>query len=307
MKRFALLFPALLTLASPALTTANAADSPSPELIHLGRKLFFDPELSSTGQTSCASCHRPELGWTDGLARGVGTHGDRLARRTPTLLDVKGGFSFFWDGRAKDLEEQALGPIQNPKEMDQPVGPLLERLQKHEFYPALFQKAFGSIEITSGKLAQAIAAFERTITHEPTAYEAWLNGKDGAISESAERGFKLFFSSRARCFHCHNGENFSDQRFWDIGVDSQGNDDRGRGVFYPDLPKFQYTFKTPVLWGISKRGPYMHNGSEATLQDVIDFYDKGGRIQRESHAPLIQPIGLTDEEKSDLVEFLRTL
>ncbi len=297
-------FRALLTCIGLFYTTLAVAAAPQAELIHLGRKLFFDPELSGTGQTSCASCHRPELGWTDGLARGVGTHGDRLARRTPTLLDVKGGFSFFWDGRAKDLEEQALGPIQNPQEMDQPIPALLERLQKHELYPTLFQKAYGTLEITAERLAGAIAAFERTITHEPSPYEAWLNGKDGAISESAERGFRLFFSARARCFHCHNGENFSDQRFWDIGVVT---DDRGRGNLYPDLPKFQYTFKTPVLWGVSKRGPYMHNGSEPTLRDVIEFYDKGGRVQRESHAPLIQPVGFTDEEKSDLLDFLKTL
>ncbi|MCS6838725.1 MAG: c-type cytochrome, partial [Bdellovibrionaceae bacterium] len=144
-------------------------------------------------------------------------------------------------------------------------------------------------------VTHALAAFQRTISHGLTPYERWLNGDDSALNTEAQEGFKLFISERIGCIRCHNGDNFSDQRLWDIGVVTK---DRGAGAF---------NFKTPTLWGVASRGPYMHNGSENTLADVLELYSQGGRVKRPTLSPLIKPLNLSNEEKAQLIAFLQSL
>jgi cytochrome c peroxidase len=278
-------------------------DNPyTPEKASLGKALYFDTRLSGAKVLSCATCHNPGFGWGDGLPKGVGHGMKELGRRSPTVINAAWGQIFFWDGRAASLEQQALGPIQSDAEMNMPLGQLEERLAAIHEYKALFDAAFPGQAMAPVLLAKAIATYERTVVSNPSPFDAWVEGKDSAISDDAKRGFALF-NGKAKCSSCHVGWNFTDDSFQDIGLSS---DDIGRGKFLPNVVKMQHAFKTPGLREITRRGPYMHDGSLPTLEAVIDHYDRGG-VDRESRSDLIKPLGLSDQEKSDLVAFLKTL
>ena len=268
----------------------------------LGRTLFFDPRLSSSKVISCASCHNPGFSWGDGLPLAVG-HGMKvLARRTPTILNVAWSELLFWDGRAGSLEDQALGPIAAPGEMNQPLDKMVQALQSIQGYQPMFERAYPGQPISKESVAKAIATFERTVVSGIAPFDRWVNGDEKAITESAKRGFDLF-NTKAGCAKCHTGWNFTDDGFHDIGVKSQ---DRGRNAVL-DLPAMQFAFKTPTLRNVDRRAPYLHDGSEATLEDVIALYEEGGRVKRPSLSPDIYRLNLTVEEKRDLIAFLRTL
>jgi cytochrome c peroxidase len=278
-------------------------DNPySPQKMSLGKKLYFDTRLSVTSAQSCASCHSPGYGWGDGLAVGVGHGMAKLGRHSPTVVNAAWGAIFMWDGRLANLEEQALGPIQSPGEMNMPIEQLMARLASIAEYKPLFAEAFPDQGMTAGTLAQAIATYERTIVSERAPFDFWIEGNEQAISEDAKRGFAIF-NGKAQCASCHEGWNFTNDGFQDIGLPSQ---DVGRGQFMPAVLKMQYAFKTPGLREITRRSPFMHDGSIATLEQVVEHYDQGG-VDRPSRSDLMKPLGLTSKEKSDLVAFLKTL
>jgi len=269
----------------------------------LGRTLFFDPRLSRSNVISCATCHNPGLAWGDGLPRGIGHGHTKLARRTPTILNVAWAELLMWDGRFASLEEQALAPISAPDEMALPLGELAPKLRTIPGYAPLFASAFEDGEITSGKIAVALAAFERTVVSGRAPFDAWVEGDETAISEAARRGFALF-DGELGCARCHSGWRFSDDSFHDIGV--RGTD-LGRGTHFEEIEAVQHAFKTPTLRDVARRAPYMHNGSEAMLADVLDLYDRGGRVRRPSLSPDLEPLGLSAGQKQDLLAFLDTL
>ena len=206
------------------------------------------------------------------------------------------------DGRLANLEEQALGPIQSPGEMNMPIDQLMQRLATIPEYKPLFAAAFPGEAMNPGTLAKAIATYERTVVSQRAPFDDWIDGNEQAISEEAKRGFALF-NTKAQCSSCHEGWNFTNDGFQDIGLPSE---DIGRGKFMPGVVKMQHAFKTPGLREITRRSPYMHDGSLATLEQVIEHYDRGG-IERPSRSDLIKSLGLTAQEKADLVAFMNTL
>jgi cytochrome c peroxidase len=274
----------------------------TPEKAALGKKLYFDTRLSVTSAQSCASCHSPGFGWGDGLAVGVGHGMAKLGRHSPTIVNAAWSAIFMWDGRLPTLEDQALGPIQSPGEMNMKLDQLMERLSAIPEYKPLFEAAFPGEGITAKTLAKSIATYERTVVSERAPFDAWIEGDEKAISAEAKRGFELF-NGKAQCAACHEGWNFTNEGFQDIGLPGK---DVGRGEYLPAVIKMQHAFKTPGLREIGRRSPYMHDGSLATLEQVVDHYDHGG-VDRPSRSDLMRPLGLTAQDKSDLVAFLKTL
>ena len=275
----------------------------TPERERLGRTLFFDPRLSASRSISCATCHDPDLAWSDGLPRAIGHGKKQLDRRTPTIANLAWAPALFWDGRADSLEEQALGPIQAPGEMNLSLADLVSRLEAIDGYRSLFAGAYPGEPVSPGTVAKAIATFERGVVSGRAPFDRWMDGDKAALPTAAQRGFVLF-NEKARCSVCHTGWRFSDDGFYDIGVTTS---DRGRGRITPDLELTQFAFKTPTLRDVATRAPYMHNGSVATLEEVIDLYDRGGVAKRPSLSPEVKPLGLTGEETRDLVAFLQSL
>ncbi len=267
----------------------------------LGKMLFFDPRLSEHQNMSCASCHNPSFGWEGAIAGSVGSQNTSLDRHSPTILNMAWGESFFWDGRASTLEEQSLGPIQSEVEMNLPLDTLIERLNKIEGYTSLFNKLFKN-NITADNIAKAIATFERTVVSGAAPFDRWVDGDESAISEKAKEGF-ILFNGKAGCSACHTGWNFTDNKFHDIGLQTE---DIGRFELDNTNVLNMHAFKTPGLRNISQRAPYMHNGSIQTLQHVLIHYMSGG-MQRESLSPEMKPLALTSEDMNALTEFLKTL
>lgn len=280
-------------------------DNPYSEAkAELGKMLFFDPRLSASGTQSCATCHNPGLGWEDGMALGTGHGHKKLKRTSPTILNLAWDDLYFWDGRAENLEAQALMPIESSTEMHMTEEDMIGTLNDLKGYSKFFAAAFPEDKgkISKENVAKAIATFERGIVSDVAPFDRWIKGDEVAISESAKRGFVLF-NKKANCAACHAGWRFSDSSFHDIGLDSR---DIGRGEFVPQIISMQHAFKTVGLRNIAQRAPYMHNGSLKTLEDVIDHYDHGF-IKRDSLSDEIKPLNLTSEEKNDLINFLKTL
>lgn len=267
----------------------------------LGRTLFFDPRLSGSGWISCASCHNPTLSYGDGLARGLGAGMAPLGRRTPTVLNLAWSTSMFWDGRAETLEEQALGPIASSAEMNLSLDELEQRIQSIPSYAPLFEAAYPGEAIDRTQIARAIAVFERTLVSGQAPFDAWVAGDAQAISPEAKAGFQVFVDSG--CENCHSGWRMSDDGFYDIGL---ADEDLGRGAIIP-VSSVQHAFKTPTLREVSRRGPYMHDGSLSTLEDVVAFYDRGGDANRPQQSEHVKPLGLRADEQQALVAFLETL
>jgi cytochrome c peroxidase len=267
----------------------------------LGRMLFFDPILSGSHNRSCGTCHNPSLSWGDGNPRAIGEK--PLAVRSPTLLAIAWIPRLGWDGKFRDLESVAFGPITSPANMTLPEAELMARLQAAPVYVAAFDTAFGPNSINRRNVELALATFERSIVAGQTPFDNWVDGDDSAISAAAKRGFGLF-NGKARCSACHSGFAFTDGSFHDIGTAT--GEDVGRGRFFPTSVKLRHAFKTPTLRDVARRAPYMHDGSVPTLAAVIDLYDRGG-IERPSRSVHIRPLELTQAEKTDLVAFLNTL
>jgi len=274
----------------------------TPDKAALGKKLYFDTRLSVTSAQSCASCHSPGFGWGDGLAVGVGHGMANLGRHSPTIVNAAWSAIFMWDGRLPTLEEQALGPIQSPGEMNMKLDQLMDRLATISEYKPMFEAAFPGEGMKVETLAKAIATYERTVVSDRAPFDAWVEGDEKAISAEAKRGFEVF-NGKAQCAACHEGWNFTNEGFQDIGLPSK---DIGRGEYLPGVIKMQHAFKTPGLREISRRSPFMHDGSLTSLEQVIEHYDHGG-VDRPSRSDLMRPLELTAHEKADLVAFLKTL
>ncbi|MCF6156188.1 MAG: cytochrome-c peroxidase [Candidatus Brocadia sp.] len=282
------------------------ADNPQTEAkIELGKKLYFDPRLSGNNWISCATCHNPTLGFTDGLPRMLGgPTSQEGGRNSPTIINCAYNEFQFWDGRAATLEEQALGPIQNPNEMVETLDNVVRKLSGIPGYVKAFKEVFGT-GVTADGIAKAIAAFERTIVFANSPFDRYMQGDVNAMSESARRGMELFIG-KAECIECHNGPNFTDNKFHNIGVPADGplKEDLGRyNVTKNEADKG--AFKTPTLRNITETGPYMHNGYFPTLFEVVQFYNGGGCESKGS--PDIHALNLTGQEVNDLIEFMKAL
>jgi cytochrome c peroxidase len=257
-------------------------DNPlSKERVKLGRKLFFDKRLSRDGTVACATCHDPARAFTDGRPVAVGINGSKGVRNVPTLVNRAWGRIFFLDGRAPTLEKQALEPIQNPIEMGLTLGEIK-----------------GRVAMEPEELARALASYVRTILSGDSPYDKHVNGDQKALSTKAQAGLAVF-RGKGRCTNCHAGPTLSDERMHNTGVAWKDGrlTDPGAG---------EGAFKVPTLREVARTAPYMHDGSLATLEDVVDFYDRGGNPNPYLDED-IRPLHLTQEEKSSLVEFLRSL
>ena len=275
--------------------------------VELGKLLFFDNRLSKNNTVACASCHKPELAFTDGQAVSMGIHRQQGTRSAPISVNRVFSSAQFWDGRASTLEEQSVGPFINPIEHGfTDHDEMIAKLRTIQGYKPYFERAFGSERITIDRVGQAIASFQRTLLSGNSPYDRFdYGGEKQAISPSAKRGLALFLG-KARCSSCHFGFNFTDERFHNLGIDwDTGRVDLGRYMVSKD-PKDIGAFKTPTLREIARTAPYMHDGRFATLRDVVEFYNQGG-IKNPHRDPLVLVLNLSEQEKSDIVEFLSTL
>jgi len=281
-------------------------DNPLTEAaVKLGRKLFFDTILSADNTVACATCHRPERGFTSGAAQALGIHGRRTRRNAPTILNRAYGISFFWDGRESTLEAQALRPIEDPAEMGAKVADVVQRLRAHKEYRAAFEAVFPE-GATAANLAKALATFERVLLRGDSPIDRFRRkGEHAALTPQQRHGLWLY-ESKGRCWRCHSGANFTDEGFHNTGV-SWGKEPLDLGRFdVTRLKDDRGKFKTPTLRGVILTAPYMHDGSLATLEDVVQFYDRGGG-DNPNRDPILAPLGLTQEERADLVAFLKAL
>lgn len=287
----------------PESAVAPRDNLPTAERTDLGKQLFFDPRLSSSNWISCASCHNPALGWSDGLPTAIGHGMQTLSRNTPTIINVAFNNVQMWDGRFGSLEEQALGPILAPGEMNQSLPALIEKLSAIEGYRVQFDRAYPGEGINGKTIAKALASFERTVLCSESPFDRWRQGDARAVSDSAKRGFELF-EGKANCTACHQGFNFSDDGFHNIGLKSAEGDVGRFGL--KKVASMRGAFKTPTLRDIALTGPYMHNGAYRTLDEVVDHYDRGGDT-KDNLDHNMKPLGLNAQEKADLVAFMKTL
>jgi cytochrome c peroxidase len=275
----------------------------------LGELLFFDPLLSSDSSVSCASCHKPEFAFADNAPVSKGVGGKTGNRNTPSAMNQSSRNFMFWDGRNETLEEQALGPIENPVEMNLPVSELINRLYKHQRYLSYFNKIYGE-KPSRSNIARALASFERTLETNDTPFDDYMKNDDTTeFGKSAQRGQDIF-NVKGKCFDCHFGPDFTGDQFRNIGLfNGKELNDSGRFVVtrnVNDLGKF----KTPGLRNIALTAPYMHNGMHKTLREVIDYYNEPDHFMLNSlnrDTLLKKPLGLTEQDKKDLENFLLTL
>lgn len=276
----------------------------SQERIALGKKLFFDPNLSADRTMSCATCHDPDKGWSNGEQFAIGVDGTVGKRNTPTLFNVAYNRFQFWDGRAATLEKQALGPILNPAEMAiDSHETIVARVSEDTEYQRMFAAAFVD-GVSAANVAKAIASFERTILAGDTPYDRFQAGDKDALSEQAKRGMRLFFhGNRTRCLACHPAPLFSDSLFYNLGV---GMDKPNPDVGFKAVSKFDSDmgkFKTPTLRNIAKTAPYMHDGSMKTLDEVMDFYIKGGHRNPYLDNDVVK-LRINEQEKQEIIAFM---
>ncbi len=274
----------------------------TPEKALLGQLLFHDTRLSSSGTLACATCHNAALGYADGHAKAIGQNNKVAPRHTPSVLNAAWGELLMWDGRESSLEKLTLDVLASPKVMNMPLDRLVQTVDQIAQYRPFFVAAFLEPGATPAKITEAIATYERTLVSGPAPFDAWVDGRESALSPAAKRGFTLF-NRKAHCAACHSGWNFTDNGFHDVGLPDA---DRGRGKSLPNVIKMQHAFKTPSLRDVARRGPFMHDGSLPTLSAVVAHYNAGGSV-RPSRSELVSPLGLTDAEQADLVVFLQSL
>lgn len=297
-------------LGLPAPPPAPGDEAPSAERHELGRRLFFDPLLSLDRSLSCAGCHRPEHGFADPAALSAGVDGALGSFNAPSLLNRGYGRSFMWDGRFATLEEQVLEPIGNPLELALGVPAALERLAADASYVAAFDGAFDD-GLSEANLARALAGFVRGLTLGDTRVDRFRELGHHAALTPAERTGLWIYEGKGRCWRCHSGFNFSDEAFHNTGVGALARTD---GTVEAAPGRFAATgdeddrgrFKTPSLRGVARTAPYMHDGSLATLEEVVAFYRAGGGANP-GLDPVLAPLELSDEEAAALVAFLRAL
>lgn len=297
------------------------SDNPySDEKKLLGKMLFFDARLSQTGQIACASCHNPELAWTDNITRSLGHDRQNNKRNSMTIKNVGFAHTLFWDGRAESLEHQASFPISDPMEMNTENTVAVHRISEVEGYKPMFEDAFGNSDINLDRILKAIATYERSIISRGSKFDRFIKGKQDLFTDEEVLGMHLF-RTKARCINCHNTPYFSDNQFHNDGQALFGTKDEDFGRYNhtknkDDLGKF----KTPTLREVSKTGPWMHHGHFPSLLDVVEFYNLGNPapiqkkylgIGRDSLIPIISPLlkklNLSEDEVNALIAFMETL
>ena len=288
----------------PEAVPAPTDNPATPEAYALGEALFFSTELSVDRSVSCASCHRPEAGFASPEPLPAGANGRRARRHAPALFNRAWGESFLWDGRAASLEEQVLMPIEGPDEMGLGLERAVERLGQDEQLRALFERAYGSEPSVEG-LARALATYVRYLFSGGTVVDAFREGRFNALSPE-ERGGMWVFESKGGCWRCHGGWNFTDEAFHNTGVGAvDGEPEPGRAAISGREAEAG-AFKTPTLRGLAHSAPYMHDGSLGTLEEVVEFYRRGGEPNRALDDQM-RPLELSDEEAQLLVAFLGAL
>lgn len=273
--------------------------------IALGKLLFFEKRMSLDGTVSCATCHDPNKGWTDQRPTAIGVRHRLGHRNTPTVLNAAYHELQFWDGRAHTMEDQAKEPIANPKEMGLTHEEAAAKIAAIKGYGPHFKAAFGDSTVSIERIVQALGSFQRTVLTGNSSYDRYSSGNRAALKQDALRGLALF-NGKAGCVSCHSGPDFSDGRFHNVGAGMQ------RRV--QDLGRYDVTkrdedrgsFRTPILRNPSDTFPYMHDGSLATLEEVIDFFDRGGQANPWL-SPGLKPLGLSSQEKKELLAFLVAL
>jgi len=278
--------------------------------VELGKLLYFDKRLSSSEKVSCATCHSPKRGWTDLVPVSKAMGAGRGPRNSPTVLNTAYLKRLFWDGRARSLEQQALGPIEADVEMNMPLEVLIPKLQKIQGYVKLFKKAYPNEGgINSKTLAKAIASFERTVLSTTAPFDKYAMGDKNAISIKSEKGYKVFIG-KAHCADCHDKFNFTDGSFHNIGL--KDGDLQGKDLGRYNLKRraaWYGVFKTPTLRDITKSGPYFHDGSVKTLTEAATICASGGRYKNgvKNKSTYIVDRHLTQKEISQIVAFMKTL
>jgi cytochrome c peroxidase len=283
------------------------ADNPQTQAkIELGKMLYFDPRLSRDMSTSCATCHHPDKGYGDGLPLAKGFNNKILGRHSPSVLNAAFNEPQFWDGRASGLEAQAVGPIMAAGEMNMPSEEeVIRRVDGIKEYRQRFQDVFGASP-SLPLIGKAIASYERTVVSTNSRFDQYMKGDKQALTNDEKAGLALYIG-KANCSACHTGANFTDNKFHNLGLHDgkPGEPDAGRFAV-TKKEEDRGAFKTPTLRGVEVSGPYMHDGSLATLEDVVAYYSRGGG-QDANKSKLVLELGLTDQEQKQLVAFLKTL
>ncbi|MHC0444999.1 cytochrome-c peroxidase [Flavobacterium sp. 3-218] len=292
----------------------------SKEKESLGKILFFDPRLSRSGQIACASCHNPELGWTDNLTRSFGHDRQTGKRNSMTILNSAYATSLFWDGRASSLEDQAQFPVQDPLEMNEKLTIAVDKIAKIKGYNSLFTAAFGDKKVTLERIQYAIATFERSINSPKSKFDQFVSGKSEAYTDQQVKGMHLF-RTKAQCINCHNTPYFSNNQFHNDGQTLFGtkNEDFGRYNVTKDVKDIG-KFRTPTLREVVNTKPWMHHGHFPTLLDVVELYNLGNPspVQKKylgtardslipKSDPMLRKLDLSKEEMGDLLAFIETL
>jgi cytochrome c peroxidase len=296
----------------------------------LGERLFQDNRLSADSSSSCQTCHLPGHGFAVPQAQGPAYPTQRERRNSPALVNVAWNQPLIWDGRAPNLDKQALGPVKNVLHMNNDLDLLVEQLKAQDDYVEAFRKAYGDGDVTAERIAWAIASYERTLVFDDSPLDRYMDGDVAALDAAQKRGLALFLG-KGNCTRCHTGANLTDNGFHNLGVPdpeelhepevlasirfdakrmklenwAQLQSDPGRELVTKD-PADRGKFRTMGLRNIEDSPPYMHNGALATLGDVVDFYNRGGGDSPDK-SPLLKPLGLSGEERDDLVAFLRAL
>lgn len=290
---------------------AELPHAPDPEKARLGRWLYFDPRLSADGTISCATCHVPEHGFSEPRAVSTGIGGQPGTRKAPSFLNAAFAFypETFWDGRAASLEEQAVGPMANPIEMGSSHEVVEATVASIPGYAPFFERAFGDPAVTLDRIAQAIADYERTRISGNSAWDRWRDDEEThGVDPAVALGDELFFG-RALCATCHVGAHFTDSKFHNLGIgwdETSGTfADEGRFVV-TGKDEDRGAFKTPGLRDVALRAPYMHDGSLASLRDVVQHYVKGG-TPNPYLSPKMKPVELSEKEIDALVAFMEAL
>tara|TARA_R110002096_G_scaffold79532_1_gene186654 strand:- start:28294 stop:29358 length:1065 start_codon:yes stop_codon:yes gene_type:complete len=278
--------------------------APDAKWVAVGRKLFFDPILSRDHSVSCASCHRPDLAFADDRALSVGVDGQLAERNTPSLLNRVLGKAFMWDGRASTLEQQVVLPIANPLEMDLGLEAAVARLRDSEVYAPLFASELGAPPSREG-LTRALADFVRSLTYGGTPHDQFREGNITAMTAQEQAGLWIY-ESRGKCWRCHTGANFSDEAFHNTGVGVLDGVARPGRMGHTGDEADRGRFKTPTLRGLGDTAPYMHDGSLATLEEVVAFYRRGGNDNPGLDRKM-EPLELSDRDAANLVAFLKAI
>ncbi len=289
------------SVTAPELNPREAA------IAELGKQLFFDPRLSIDNTMSCATCHQPDKGWSDGEATPLDRYGKRIERATPGLLNLQAHTVFMWDGRVDSLVDQVALPITSPREMNMDLDKLVVRLRSVPSYQSAFSGVYPD-GVTARNVQHAIAEFEKTLVSGDSDFSDWVAGNEQAMNDQQKLGFELFTDpQKGNCVACHHPPGFTDNGFHNLGLVNvqQDNADLGRYNIRP-VAVLKGAFRTPGLKDIELTAPYFHDGSADTLESVMDYYIEGGRHQS-GVSPDFKPLDITQQEKQALVAFLKAL